>query len=148
MAAVTAARNTDLRNTSGMRLESYAVKTGTTVYQGTLVQLQAGRLASAASGTNRVCAGLALETKTGNTGGTVKCIVGWGMEAALTPLTALTVGFQGKNAFISTNHEVTTTGVGTALVRMRAGRITERVSATKVWVAILVHAPGDIVASA
>ena len=147
MAAASAARNTLTRNVQNMSFTEYPVKTGTTVLFGTLVQLQSGRLAGAASGTNRHCAGLCMETKTGNTGGTVYAKVAWGMEAKLVGLTAMTKGFMLTNSFVSTNQEVTTTGVGTALVRMRAGRFTEWVSANVVWVEVCRFAANDIVAS-
>lgn len=148
MAAATATRNTLTRNISGQKIVSYPVKTSTTVYQGTLVQLAAGRLASAAAGTNRAFAGLAMETKTGNTGGTVYARVAYGMEAKLVGLTALTKGFMKCLVGVSTNQEVTTyTGAGTALARMSGGTFSEWVSANVVWVDVGTDVRKTIVAN-
>jgi len=148
MAAASAARNTLRRNVSAMRIESYPVKTATTVYEGTLVQLASGRLASAAAGTSRSFAGEALETVTGNTGGTVYCKVGWGHEARFVGLTALTKGFMGCMVGVSTNQEVTTfTGAGTAATRFSAGTFKEWESANVVWIAVGIDSRKTIVAN-
>lgn len=148
MAAASAARNTATRNVSAMKIAQFPVKTSTTVYFGTLVQTAAGRLASAAAGTSRAIAGLCMETKTGNTGGTVYAKVAWGMEAKLVGLTALTKGFMGCMAGVSTNQEVTTyTGAGTAAARFSAGTFREWVSANVVWVEVGVDSRKTIVAN-
>lgn len=151
MAALTAARATKLRNTSGMTKTRYAVKTSAVIYPGGLVHMASGRAAAAASGTNRKCVGVADPdgpVVTGNTGGTKYVNVLSNMEAAFDPRTALTAAFVGANAMVDTDQEVTTTAVGTALVRVRVGVIREYVSATEVWIGIGRFAEGDIVASA
>lgn len=139
MTAITAAAARKTRNRQAVMYADLAVGTGATIVQGSLVNynLSTGRIVHATAATSRKFAGLAAETKTGNTGGTVKCRVEWNMEADIAPSTQLTKAYLGSNVAIKDNNTVTTmSNAGTAAVRVRVGYMVELASSSSCWISL------------
>lgn len=141
--AITAAVARRTRNRQAVKYNHYTVGTGATIVQGALVNfnITTERAVHATAAASRKFLGMATETKTGNTAGTVKVRVEWGMEAEIDPATALTGAYTGSNVAIADNDVVTTmSGAGTAGVRVRVGELVEWVSATSCWVSLREYA--------
>lgn len=137
MAAITAAVPRKTRNRGNVQYADYKVGTGATIVQGALVNynMTTERAVHATAAASRKFLGLATETKTGNTGGTVLCRVEWNMEAEINPETQLTGAYVGSNVAIEDNNAVTTmSDAGTAGVRVRVGELVEWVSTSSCWV--------------
>lgn len=119
---------------------SGAVKTSTTVYQGSLVSVveATGRIAPAASGASGVGAavvGVALETKTGDAAGTVTVEYMFGHQELFTARTALTTTYRMCNVAASDDDQVTTlSAAGTAAQRQIAGTAVDFDSSGNAWV--------------
>ena len=143
------------RNSRGLnnkRTETFAIKTSSTLYIGSLAAFTTiGRVQAAAAATGLRPAGVveeifnesgaSISAATGNAGGTVKARIAWGHEVYVAVKTAArTFVNLGKNVFISDDDNVTdTTAAGTALVRVKIGSITELNSAkTFGWLALRV----------
>ena len=135
MTAITAAKEIQLEDENVERVEVYAVKTSVAIVQGALVQLTSIQRATNASAVvNRKFAGVALETKTGVVGGTVKIKVRVGGTVALVASTQLTKAYVGCNVAIKDNATVTTaSNAGTTLVQCFVGRL-KRLDGTVPWV--------------
>lgn len=139
MAALTAVEKRDLRNTQAISRGRYAVKTSAVIYQGSLVSRvkSTGRAVASTAAVSRPFLGIAAETKTGNTGGTVYVEVYWNCEALIDKTAALTTAYGSADAFISDDQTVTTgSGSGTAAIQTssRVGAVIEIASSTTVWV--------------
>lgn len=148
--AITADKLRKRKNLSQMSTDLVAIKTAATVYVGGLVSFQAGtgRVAAAANSASTMFAGevLAWENTsgsnlsaiTGNTGGTVKALVGWGHQALVTLATSLrTTSMIGKLVYAKDNDIVTDdTGAGTAGVRVQVGNLASRVGSTEGYVTL------------
>lgn len=112
------------------------VGTGATLWQGALVNYNTttGRVVAATKATGRTFAGIALETKTGNTGGTVYCKVRTAGQVLIDAAAALTKAYLGANAAVSDDNQVTTcSNAGTAGVQVRVGRFVE-IQSGDAWV--------------
>lgn len=128
MAALTAEARRSVRNYEARRTGKYAVGTGATVYQGGLValNLSTGRAVAATAAASRRCLGMAEETKTGNTAGSVSVEVSWGYETLINAATALTTAYTGANCAVSTDNDVTTaSAAGTAGVQVLVGEVVQ-----------------------
>ncbi len=133
MAALSAARNTRRMISSHDQIRTYGMATGVTIYQGSLVMIDAGYLKPAAASTTGICAGRAMTTKT-NSGadGAVKMDVEegtfkWAALGADPPVAADV----GKQAYMATDQEVAKTdGTNT---REAAGIIVQ-VDSDGIWV--------------
>ena len=145
MAALTAATTRATRN-HGAAPVDLTVGTGATIYAGALVAINTstGRAVAASAAASRKFAGLAEETKTGDTSGTVRCRVRYDCEALINAATALTKAYIGSNAAVSTDNDATTmSGAGTAGVRVRIGEIVE-IESGDVWVRLRNDASEDV----
>ena len=112
------------------------VGTGATLWRGALVNYSTatGRVVAASAATARTYAGVAMETKTGNTGGTVRCRVRTAGQFLADAAAALTKAYLGSNVCISDSGQVTTaSGAGTAAVQVRVGRFVE-IQSGDAWV--------------
>lgn len=148
--AITADTLRKHKNLSQMATDVVAVKTAATVYLGGLVAFQAstGRVAAATNTASTMFAGevmdvinesgAALSAVTGNTGGTVKVVVGWGHQALVTIATSLRTNSKiGTLVYCKDNDTVTDdTGAGTAGVRIQVGNIASRVGSTQAYVTL------------
>lgn len=159
MAAVTADRLAITRASNNIVEETHSIGTAATLYVGALANFTtAGRLVSATAAASRRFAGLITEivnesnslltAATGNTAGTVKAKINYGMEVLLGLKTSSrTYTNLGKSALVHTNADVGGTSVGTAGVRVVVGQIVElTASKSEAWVALRVV--GDVVATA
>jgi len=148
--AITADKLRKRKNLSQMCTDLVAVKTAATVYIGALVAFQTatGRVAAAANTAGFMFAGEVIDWEnssgsvvsaiTGNTGGTVKVLVGWGHQALVTLATSLrTTSKIGKLVYCKDNDTVTDdTGAGTAGVQIQVGNIASRVGSTEGYVTL------------
>lgn len=148
------------RNSRGLnnkRVETFAIRTSSTLYIGSLAAFTTlGRVQAAAAATGLRPAGVveaiinesgaSITAGTGNAGGTVKAQVAWGHEVFVTIRTAARTFINlNKNVFIADDDNVTdTTAAGTALVRVKIGSITEMNSGkTAGWLALRVYGDAD-----
>lgn len=146
MTALTAAARRRVRNISGQSDHEIAVGTGATIWAGSLVSivLTTERAVVSTAATGRKFLGLAIETKTGNTGGTVLCKVISNVEVLVNAAAALTGAYIGSNAFVDDDNQVTTgTDAGTALVSIRVGRVTE-LEGGDAWCALNQFSESDV----
>jgi len=138
MAALTAEARRSRRNYEAKSIASYVVGTGAVIYQGGLVALNltTGRAVAATAAASRRFLGLAEETATGDTSGTVSVEVSWGYETLVNALAALTTAYTGANCAISTDNDVTTaSGAGTAGVQVLVGEVVQ-FEGGDAWVAL------------
>jgi hypothetical protein len=146
----------DYRVTNNMTVETYSIKTSATVYLGSAAAFTTlGRVQAAAAATGLRPAGVIVEivnditAATGNTAGTVKAKVANGAEFLFSIKTAARTQINlGKNLFISDDDNLTdTTAAGTALVRVKFGKLTEFANTAKSsgWVAACVYGDADAV---
>lgn len=138
MAALTAAEARTLRNVEGLKRGRLAVKTGSVIYQGSLVSMikSTGRAIASTAATGRAFVGIAKATVTGNTGGSVYVDLYWGCEAKIDKAAALTKAYTFADAFVSDDQTVTTgTGAGSAAIQTasRVGTMTE-IDGSSAWV--------------
>lgn len=138
--ALSADRNLDERNSRGRCLDSHVVKTGSTVYKGSLVVLGSGGkvYVAANAGTTTRFLGVALE---GAAAGTT-CEYVYGTEMLLPLATGTTVGYVGRAVYCKDDQTV---GVATTLGPI-AGTLRKLVTTFTGWVAIGV-APVALVAN-
>ena len=147
--AITADKLRKRKNLSQMCTDVVAIKTAATVYIGALVSFQGatGRVAAASALATAVFAGEVIDWEntsgsviaaaTGNTGGTVKALVGWGHQALVTLATSLrTTSKIGKLVYASDNDIVTGTAAGTAAVRIQVGNLASRFGSTEGYVTL------------
>lgn len=147
--AITADKLRKHKNLSLMSTDLVAVKTAATVYVGGLVNFQptTGRVAAAAATASTMFAGEILDWEntsgsvlsaiTGNTGGTVKVLVGWGHQALVTLATGLrTTSKIGTVVYAKDNDTVQGTAAGTAAVRIQVGNLASRVGSTEGYVTL------------
>lgn len=146
--AITADKLRKRKNLSQMSTDLVAVTTAATVYIGALVNFRStGRVAAAANAASQLFAGEVLDWEntsgsvvtgiTGNTGGTVKVLVGWGHQALVTLATGLrTTSKIGKLVYASDNDTVIGTAAGTAGVRVQVGTLASRVGSTEGYVTL------------
>lgn len=137
MTALSAAARRATRQRHLVSRGSYPVGTAAVIYQNGLVALNvtSKRAVAASSVASRRFLGLATETRTGNTGGTVRVEVEYGHEALFAAGTGLTSGMVDSEAWVKDDNTVTyQTGAGTAALRVSVGMITEFASATTCWV--------------
>ncbi len=145
--AITADKLRKRKNLSQMSVDLQTVVTAVTVYVGGLVNFVAasGRVRAAANTATHMFAGevLAWENTsgsplaaiTGNTGGTVKVLVGYGHQALVTLATSIRTNSKiGKIVYASDNDIVTGTAAGTAAVRIQVGTLESRVGSTEGYV--------------
>ena len=114
-----------------------AVKTGEVIYKGALISVveSTGRLTATAGGTGTAFVGVAQETATGNTAGTVKADYMFGHQELITAKTALTTTYRMCNVALSDDDSVTTlSAAGTAGVRQIAGTAVDFDSDGNAWV--------------
>ena len=146
MAALSAAASRLTRNSDGSRIGNLVVTTSDTIYQGSLLcmNLSTGRVQAATAAASLEFVGLALETVTGNTGGTKRCKFITNIEAQVAIITsALTTADMFQNVAIATDNEVTTgSAAGTAGVRVYCGYPTESASAGVWWIMLGASAAG------
>ena len=152
MAAVTADYISSVK-LEGVHEDVAAIKTGVTLYTGTLVcKNTLGRLVDGDNLADYTMAGELVEiindsgaviaAGTGNTGGTVKGKYRWGHQYLASVLTAArTYSNLNRNVYVMTNREVSDlTAAGTAAVRVIAGTLVAFGSTTATgWVAIRVQ---------
>lgn len=146
MAALSADVSRKTRNDANTKFASYPVATNATVYKGGLcsINTSTGRLVAASATTGRKFAGLCVETKTGNTGGTVYARVEWNMEVLINAVSNLTTAYTGANAAVSTDNDVDTmSDVGTAAVRVRVGEVIQFESGDA-WVSLRNYSESDV----
>ncbi len=150
MAAATADQISTVRGLAEATIELAAIKTGVTLYAGTLVcKNSIGRLVDGANTAAYTMAGELIEivndsgavlaAGTGNAAGTVKARYRWGHQMLVTVLTAArTYSNLNRNVYLLSNVEVTDlTAAGTAAVRVIAGTLIDFGSSTATgWVAI------------
>jgi hypothetical protein len=157
--AITADKIRRYRASANKVLETFAIATGQTVFIGSMVNFvgTTGRIRDAAAATGRTFAGVvekiindsgaAITTGTGNTAGTVKAKITWGVAMVLSVATAArTFTSLNKNVFVADNDTVTdTTGAGTSAVRVKVGALVEFVDSTKTsaWVELRRYASAD-----
>lgn len=101
-----------------------AVKTGVTVYQGSLISVveSSSRVTTTAGGTGTAFVGRAAETVTGNTAGSKKVDYYFGHIELITAKAALTTTYRMCNVALEDDDTVTTlSDAGTAGVRQIAG---------------------------
>lgn len=147
--AITADKIRKRKNLSQMTTELVSVVTSSTVYVGALVNFKAatGRVAAAAATATEMFAGEVLSWEntsgspltaiTGNTGGTVKVLVGFGHQALVTLAAGLRTNSKiGKVVYASDNDTVQGTAAGTAAVRIQVGTLVSRVGTTEGYVAL------------
>src|SRR5262245_55604688 len=160
MAALSADAMRDTRGENSKQSDTFAIKTSATLYIGSHASFTtAGRLQASAAATGLRPGGIvvaiinesgaAITAATGNAGGTIKATIEWGHQALFTILTAArTFANLGKNVFIANDNELTdTTAAGTALVRVKVGKIIAFTNTAKseAWVAIGVYGDADAV---
>ena len=147
MAALTADTRRKVRNAQAKLVREYTVGTSSTVYVGSLcaLSLTTGRVVAASAATNRRFAGVAEETATGDTNGTVKIKVSYNHEIQVDANTALTVGHLGANVAIKSDNEVTThSDAGTSAVRVTVGELVEFDETNDLaWVRLRGYAPSE-----
>lgn len=117
-------------------LGNYTVGTGAVIYQGSLVCIKesSGRAQAATAAAGVTFLGVASETKTGNTAGTVKVNFAYGHEERFPKATALTKAYVGCTVAVSNDDLVTTmSAAGTAGVQVRVGELLE-IDSTFAWV--------------
>ena len=139
MAALTAVAKRAERAAEQKRINRYAVGTGAVIYQGGIVAMNVstGRAVAATAAASRVCLGIAEETATGNTGGTVYCDVAYNHEVLINAATALTVAYMRADVCVSTDNDVTSgSDAGTAGVQVAVGSFTELESGDA-WVHVM-----------
>ena len=145
--ALTAATTRATRANDQKSFADYVVGTSSTIYAGGLVCVNTttGRAVAASAATGRKFLGLAEETKTGNSSGTVRCRVSWGHEALIdTPATGLTAAYIGSNAAVSDDNQVTSmSDAGTTAVRVRVGEVVE-IEGGDVWVRLRNYSEADV----
>lgn len=145
--ALSAATTRATRAADQKSYADYVVGTSATIYAGGLVCINTstGRAVAASAATNRKFVGLAEETKTGNSGGTVRCRVSWGHEALIdTPATGITAAYIGSNAAISDDDQVTSmSDAGTTAVRVRVGEVVE-IESGDAWVRLRNYSESDV----
>lgn len=149
MAANTTDRSPIARKLDVAIYDEAPIATSATVYCGNLVNFNAaGRLVDATAATSRRFAGMLVEilndsgaivsAGTGNTGGTVKGKFRFNCEELLDVKTGMrTTTNLGKIVYVSDNHTIDGTAVGTALVRVNVGAIAQFIGAsdkTQAWV--------------
>lgn len=135
--AITASKQRKTRNLEAMRKGYGAVKTSVAIVQGALVSVveATGRLTNASNATAATFVGVALESGTGNAGGTVGIEYGWNHEELITAKTALTTTYRMCNVAAFDNDQVTTlSAAGTAAVRQYVGVAVDFDSAGDAWV--------------
>lgn len=138
MAALSAAASRKTRNRGAVRVASYAVATSVTVYQGGLVSclLSSGRAIPSAKTASTKFLGLALDTATGNAGGTVFVTVEYNVEALINAEATLTTAYTGAQAYISTDNDAdTASNAGTTLVQIPLGEVIQ-FEGGDAWVAL------------
>jgi len=145
MAALSAAVT---RATRDDHLKSHVnpvVGTGAVLYAGALVNIDTatGRAVAASAATARKFCGIAEETKTGDTAGTVRCRVAFGHQALINALTALTTAYVGSDCVISTDNDATTNSAISTAKRVRVGEITEFESGD-VWVRLRCYSSATV----
>lgn len=147
--AITADKLRKRKNLSQMSTDMCTVVTAVTVYVGGLVNFVAasGRVRAAAATATQMFAGevlawentsgSALAGITGNTGGTVKVLVGYGHQALVTLATGIRTNSKiGKVVYASDNDIVIGTAAGTAAVRIQVGTLESRVGSTEGYVSL------------
>ena len=146
MTALAAAARRRVRNKGIQTDFEPVVGTGATIWAGALVSVDTatGRAVAGSAIAARKFLGLAVETKTGNTGGTVRVKLISNVEVLLAPAAALTTARIGSNACIDDDNTVTTlTDSGTAAARVRVGRVTE-FEDSLVWVHLNSFSEADV----
>jgi len=118
--------------------ESLPVKTSAVVYQGSLVTFveSTGRAKAGAAAAGETFAGVALEKKTGNSGGTVSVAFIYGHWEQLTVTAGLTKAFYGCDVYLKDDDGVDNTGIGTAGVRVHVGELVSTITSLKGWIHI------------
>jgi len=147
--AITADKLRKRKNLLLMSTDMATVVTAVTVYVGGLVNYvgAGGRVRAAAATAGHMFAGeviawentsgSALAAITGNTGGTVKVLLGYGHQALVTLATSIRTNSKiGKVVYASDNDIVTGTAAGTAAVRIQVGSLESRVGATEGYVSL------------
>lgn len=131
------------RNAGSKKYHDYEVGTGATIYTGSLVcvDTSTGRAVAATDAASRKFLGVAAETKTGDTGGTVRCRVEWNVEAKVTAATALTQAYIGSNVAVSDDDAVTT--VSDSSNSVRVGELVS-ITGTNAWVALRNFSESDV----
>jgi len=118
--------------------ETLPVKTSAVVYEGSLVSFveATGRAKAAAAAAGETFAGVSLEKKTGNAGGTVSVAFIYGHWEQLAAASALTKAFYGCDVYAADDDSVSTTAVGTAGVRVHVGELVSTIASSKGWIHI------------
>lgn len=116
-----------------------AVKTGAIIYQGSLVNIveSTGRIKAGAAVAGETFVGVAEETKTGNTAGTVVCKFRFWHQEKIAKAAALTKAYTGCTVALADDNTVTTmSGAGTAGVQVRVGELMDLDADGSAWIAI------------
>lgn len=112
--------------------EEYTVANTKTVYEGSLCHLNANGRLVAGHATDRVFAGMAVETVTGDSTKTAR--VAWGMTSRFA-ITNLTAGQLRKNVYIADDTKVgAKAGSGTAATNAIRAGVLVQISGSKGWV--------------
>lgn len=145
MAALSSATGRLTRNVANKKFHEYVVGTSATIYAGSLVAVDTstGRAVAATAAASRKFLGLSEETKTGDTGGTVRCRVVWNCEAKVTGATALTQAYIGSNVAISDDNTVTTMSAISSAKQVRAGELVS-ITGTDAWVSLRNFSESDV----
>jgi hypothetical protein len=124
------------RNDGSVKIATYVVTNAATVYKGGLVMFPsgAGTVSAGADTAGGRVAGIALETATGNAGGTVTCEVEYDAEYLFVS-SAITGADAGLTAVIADDNTLTDAGAGTNDIPV--GRIVEIPAANTCWVHVM-----------
>lgn len=145
MTALAAGALRAVRNLDGKKQEHYTVGTAATLYQGALVcvDVSTGRAVAASTIASRRFLGMAEETKTGVSGGSVKCLVSWGYEALYNAVATLSNTHIGSNCVVSTDNDVTNLASISTAKQIRVGEVISFQSGDA-WVALRNYTETDV----
>ena len=138
MTALSAEASRKERNIQGKCVGRYPVGTGNTIYKGSLVVYMetTGRALAGTAAVTRSFLGVAEETATGNTGGTVSVDVAWGHEVLIDANAAATAAYVCANVAVADDNQVTTASdAGTAGVQVLVGEAIQ-IEGGDIWVAL------------
>lgn len=143
MTALSASAIRKTRNRDGAKYAEYVVGTGATIYAGSLcaINTSTGRVVAATDAAARKFVGLATEAATGDTAGTVRCKIEWGIEALVDANTDLTTAYIGSNCSIADDNQVET--ASTSSNDVLVGEVIE-LEGGDAWVALRQYATSQI----
>ncbi len=144
MTALSAAARRIVRNKKSLAYDEYVVATAAVIYQGALCVIGVDNRIQPATkiGAHRFV-GMAEANATGNTAGTVKCVVSWDYEVKLAAAAGLTADFVTASVVVEDDNTVTADGAVTATLSIQVGEYVATASTGQVWVKLR---PGNFLA--